>query len=74
MNDSYNIMRKNMRKYRKKLHYTQQQVADGIRYSLDYYQEVESIKRQKRFSITFADLVADFYGIKTRDLLEDDNE
>ena len=55
----YDIIRKNIRKYRKEKGYTQQALADKVPMSLDYLSEIESEKRRKTFSIEMLGRIAD---------------
>ena len=55
----YDIVRKNIRKYRKEKGYTQQALADKVPMSLDYLSEIESEKRRKTFSIEMLGRIAD---------------
>ena len=53
LNDNYyyDVIRKNIRKFRKEKGFTQQQLADKADLSSDYICEIESLKKQKSFSI-----------------------
>lgn len=59
----YNILRKNIRKFRKKRNLTQRQLADGTGLSSDYICEIESLTKQKSFSIVTLGRIADFLDI-----------
>lgn len=47
----YDVIRKNIRKFRKEKGFTQQQLAEKADLSSDYICEIESLKKQKSFSI-----------------------
>lgn len=47
----YNLVRTNIRKYRKNKKYTQLQLAEEANLSVDYICEIESNKKNKSFSI-----------------------
>lgn len=47
----YDIIRVNIRKYRKLKGFTQAKLAEATDLSLDYICEIESMKKQKSFSI-----------------------
>ena len=55
----YNIIRKNIRKYRKEKNFTQQQLADATDLSVDYIGEIESLTKNKSFSIVTLGRIAD---------------
>ncbi len=55
----YDVIRKNIRKYRKIKGFTQQKLADDSSLSMDYICEIESLKKQKSFSISTLSRIAD---------------
>lgn len=55
----YNIIRKNIRKFRKIKKMTQKQLAMGTHLSEDYIGEIESISKEKGFSIATLGRIAD---------------
>ena len=55
----YDIVRKNIRKYRKEKGFTQQRLADEADMSIDYLAEIESVKRRKTFSLATLGRIAD---------------
>ena len=55
----YDIVRKNIRKYRKLKGYTQQSLSEKVDMSMDYLAEIESTKRRKTFSIEMLGRIAD---------------
>lgn len=63
----YDIVRKNIRKYRKEKGFTQQKLADEADMSIDYLAEIESVKRKKTFSLATLGRIADVLEIDIRD-------
>lgn len=63
----YNVIRKNIKKYRKEKHFTQQRLADETDMSVDYICEIESLKKNKSFSIVALGRIADVLGVDIRD-------
>lgn len=55
----YDIVRANIRKYRKEKGLTQQKLADACELSVDYIAEIESLKRRKSFSLATLGRIAD---------------
>lgn len=55
----YDVVRANIKKYRKEKNFTQQRLADEAGLSLDYIAEIESFKRKKSFSIAALGRIAD---------------
>ena len=55
----YDIVRKNIKKYRIKKKYTQLQLAVATNLSLDYICEIESLTKNKTFSIRVVGRIAD---------------
>ena len=47
----YNLVRQNIRKYRLEKNFTQAKIADESNLSVDYICEIESMTKNKRFSI-----------------------
>ena len=66
----YDIIRKNITKYRKKANLTQQQLADKAGISMNYIAKIESKKMQRGFTIVVAGRIADALGIDIRLLFE----
>ena len=58
-NHYYDVVRVNIRKYRKDKGYTQQRLADEAELSMDYISEIESKKRKKSFSLATLGRIAD---------------
>ena len=57
------VIRKNIRKYRKKCDLTQSQLTEMINYSADYICEIESSTKNKTFSLTVVTRSAKVFGI-----------
>ena len=55
----YNIIRKNIKKYRKNKNYTQQRLADEADLSVDFICEIESPTKNKSFSIATLGRISD---------------
>ena len=66
----YDIIRKNIKKYRKKANLTQQQLADKAGISMNYIAKIESKKMQRGFTIVVAGRIAEALGIDIRLLFE----
>ena len=66
----YDIIRKNVKEYRKKANLTQQQLADKAGISMNYIAKIESKKMQRGFTIVVAGRIADALGIDIRLLFE----
>ncbi len=69
----YDIIRVNIKKYRKKRGYTQQRLADETELSIDYIAEIESLKRKKSFSIATLGRIADTLNINIKNFFEKDD-
>ena len=63
----YNVIRKNIKKFRKEKHITQQQLADATDMSVDYICEIESLKRNKSFSIVTLGRIADVLEVDIKE-------
>ena len=63
----YDIVRKNIWKYRKEKGFTQQRLADEADMSIDYLAEIESVKRRKTFSLATLGRIADVLEVDIRD-------
>ena len=66
----YDIIRKNIKEYRKKANLTQQQLADKAGISMNYIAKIESKKMQRGFTIVVAGRIADALGIDIKLLFE----
>ncbi len=67
----YDIIRVNIRKYRKEKKYTQQKLADESELSIDYIAEIESLKRRKSFSIATLGRIADTLNVDIKKFFEE---
>ena len=63
----YSIIRKNIKKYRKEKNYTQQKLAEDTDLSVDYICEIESLTKNKSFSIVTLGRIADVLEVDIRD-------
>ena len=59
----YDIVRKNIRKYRREKGYTIQRLAEEADMSMDYLAEIESERRKKSFSLAILGRIADTLNI-----------
>lgn len=66
----YNIVRKNIKKYRKEKGYTLQKLAEEAIMSMDYLSEIESETRKKSFSLAVLGRIADALEIDIKDFFE----
>ena len=66
----YDIVRKNIRKYRKMANLTQQQLADLAGITMNYLAKIESVKMQRGFTIVIVGRIADALNIDIRCLFE----
>ena len=66
----YNIIRRNIRKFRKEKNLKQKQLAIGTGLSLDYICEIESPTKQKSFSIVTLGLIADYLEKDIKDFFD----
>ena len=69
----YNILRKNIKKYRKQKKFTQQQLADETDLSVDYICEIESLTKNKSFSIVTLGRIADVLEIDIKEFFNNEN-
>ncbi len=63
----YNVIRKNIKKYRKEKHFTQQRLAEEADLSVDYICEIESLKKNKSFSIVTLGRIADVLEVDIKE-------
>lgn len=63
----YDIVRKNIKKYRKEKGFTQQRLADEADMSIDYLAEIESEKRRKTFSLAILGRISDVLEVNIED-------
>ena len=59
----YNIVRKNIKKYRKEKGYTLQKLAEEAEMSMDYLAEIESEKRKKSFSLAILGRISEVLDV-----------
>ncbi len=69
----YDIIRHNIKKYRKKAGLTQQKLADKVGVSMNYIAKIESEKMQKSFTIGVLGRIANALEIDIRNLFDDIN-
>lgn len=69
----YDIVRKNIKKYRKIAGLTQQELADMIGVSMHYISQIESANPNKYFTLVIIGRIADALKIDIRDLFNKDN-
>ena len=67
----YEIIRKNLKHYRKQKGMTQAEFAEAMNLSHDYIRQVESKKSDKNFSIASLDVAAQVLDIKIYQLFEE---
>jgi len=66
----YNIIRKNIIKYRKDKGITQLELAEMIGYSVSYINAIESKSKKKTFSITVLGRIADVLVIDIKEFFK----
>ena len=71
-NDSYyyDVLRKNIKKYRELKGLTQQQLADKAGISMNYIAKIESKKMQRGFTIVVLGRIADALNIDIKNLFD----
>lgn len=67
----YDIVRKNIRKYRLLSGKTQQQLADDIGVTMHYISQIESANPTKYFTLVVIGRIADALNIDIRQLFDD---
>ncbi len=67
----YDIVRKNIKKYRKTANLTQQELADKIEVSMHYISQIESSNPNKYFTLVVIGRIADALNIDIRQLFDD---
>ena len=70
----YNIVRKNIKKYRKIAGITQQQLADRIGVSMHYISQIESANPNKYFTLVVIGRIADALNIDIRKLFDNEEK
>ena len=66
----YDIVRKNIKKYRRIAGITQQELADRVGVSMHYISQIESANPNKYFTLVVIGRIADALGIDIRLLFE----
>lgn len=66
----YDIVRKNIKKFRKEKGYTQQKLSEEAGISIDYLAEIESEKRKKSFSLAVLGRIADVLEVDIKNFFE----
>lgn len=67
----YDIVRKNIKKYRKTANLTQQELADKIEVSMHYISQIESANPNKYFTLVVIGRIADALNIDIKQLFDD---
>ena len=67
----YDIVRKNIKKYRTIANITQQELADRIDVSMHYISQIESSNPNKYFTLVVIGRIADALNIDIRQLFDD---
>ena len=68
----FDVIRKNIKKYRKIKNLTQQELADKAGLTMNYISKIESIKMQRGFTITSLTRIADALEIDIKELFSED--
>lgn len=67
----YNVIRKNIKKFRKEKHFTQQELAEATDLSVDYICEIESLTKNKSFSIVTLGRIADILEVDIKEFFNE---
>lgn len=67
----YDVIRINIRKYRKEKGYTQARLASEADLSVDYISEIESLRKKKSFSIATLGRIADVLDVKIENFFKE---
>ena len=67
----YDIVRKNIKKYRTMANITQQELADRIDVSMHYISQIESANPNKYFTLVVIGRIANALNIDIRQLFDD---
>ncbi len=67
----YDVIRINIRKFRKEKGYTQARLANEADLSVDYISEIESLRKKKSFSIATLGRIADVLDIKIENFFKE---
>ena len=72
--EEYNIFSNNVRFYRKKMHYTQETLAEKADISISYIKQIESGKEYKNISLSVMQKLAKVLGVNVKALFTTENE
>ena len=67
----FDVIRENIKKYRKEKNLTQQQLADKSNVTMNYITKLESKKMKRGVTIPVLGRIADSLGVNIKDLLEE---
>lgn len=67
----YDVIRINIRKYRKEKGYNQAKLASEADLSVDYISEIESLRKKKSFSIATLGRIADVLDVKIENFFKE---
>ena len=67
----YDVIRINIRKFRKEKGYTQARLASEADLSVDYISEIESLRKKKSFSIATLGRIADVLDVKIENFFKE---
>ena len=67
----YNLIRKNIKKYRIKANLTQQELADKAGITMNYLSKIESERMNRGFSVVIIGRIADALEIDIRNLFDE---
>ena len=67
----FDVIRENIKKYRKEKNLTQQQLADKSNVTMNYIAKLESKKMKRGVTIPVLGRIADSLGVNIKDLLEE---
>lgn len=67
----YDVVRKNIKKYRKIAGITQQELADRVGVTMHYISQIESAKPNKYFTLVVIGRIADALEIDIRQLFDE---
>lgn len=71
MTNYYDIIRKNIKKYRKEKNLTQSKLAELVGLSQDYICEIESKSKHKSFSIDALGRIADTLDVNIKNFFDE---
>ena len=72
--EEYNIFANNVRFYRKKLHYTQEQLAEKADISISYIKQIETRKEYKNISFLVMQKLAKSLNVSIQQLFTTEKE